>query len=394
MSRPRTRFAASGRPWPDADGLFRRDALWRGADAAYSVPLSGGRTLWLFGDTFMGPSRREASFVHNSIAIQDSPDPTSAQLTPHVGGTTEHPTPFFGTDPGTWLWPMAGARVPAGIVVFFMRVRSARPDLPTVIDAWRAEGSLRFFEVFDWTAALIRDPDGPVQDWQVDVLPTPAAVNRIIPGAGALSDGDHLYAYGWRDGHELRRGRIRKTPRYRGFRRPRLAYLMRWPVERVPQGLHHPQWWCGDGWDLDPARAAPVVDSPATEFTVHRHRDGSFVLVEASAWLRGVDDLSWLRSLQILKRLPSTSRALTVTGLLKVSLSVRRAAAPWGPWSPPQRVLTPRVARDVLVYAGKAHPQLGGPGLACTYATIARTADRTLDDDTLYHPRFAQVVID
>ena len=27
---------------------------WLGGDAAYSVPLSPGRTLWLFGDTFIG----------------------------------------------------------------------------------------------------------------------------------------------------------------------------------------------------------------------------------------------------------------------------------------------------------------------------------------------------
>ncbi|MFY0628721.1 MAG: hypothetical protein JXR07_20680, partial [Reichenbachiella sp.] len=27
---------------------------WTGGDATYSIPLSGNRTLWLFGDTFIG----------------------------------------------------------------------------------------------------------------------------------------------------------------------------------------------------------------------------------------------------------------------------------------------------------------------------------------------------
>jgi hypothetical protein len=364
---------------------------WRGADAAYSVPLSEGRTLWLFGDTFVGDSRRTAQLVHNSIGLQDGPDPTTATLVPHFGGGAGDPQPFFGAPAGSWLWPIAGARTPLGVVVFFMRVRSARPDLPTVIDAWRDAGSMYFFEVFDWAAALIENPEEPVASWSVRMLPTPPAVDRVMPGAGVVVDGDHLYAYGWRDGHALRAGVIRRRPRYRGFRRPRLAYLVRWPVSQIPDGLLEPEWWCGEDWSADASRAAPVIDSPATEFTVHRDGDG-FVLTEATAWLRGVDGVPALRALRILKRLPKWSRALTVLGLLKVSVSTRRAPALHGPWSDPVRAFTPKVARDVHVYAGKGHPQLDGGGdLVCTYAQIALTCDRTLDDDTLYYPRFVRV---
>ena len=379
-----------GDEWPAGDRLFRQNDGWCGADAAYSVPLSGGRTLWLFGDTFVGPSRRGSRMVHNSIGIQDGPDPAQAGLTPYFGGTRDDPMPFFPADPGTWLWPMAGARTAAGLVVFFMRVRSARPDLPTVLEAWRAEGSLHFFEVFDWTAALVRDPDLPVGEWQVQMLATPPATNRVMPGAGAVAVGDHLYAYGWRDGHELRAGRWRRRPRYRGYRRPRLAFVLRWPVDRIEAGLHDPQWWCGDGWRAEPDRAVPVIDDPATEFTVHEH-GGELLLVEAASWLRGIDAVPWLRALRVLKRYPPTTRLLTRLGFLSASLSVRRGVAPEGPWSRPTRVFTPRVARDVIAYAGKGHPQLSGADLVCTYAQIATTADRTLDDDSVYYPRFVRV---
>lgn len=380
-----------GTAWPAADQLFRRVPGWHGADAAYSVPLSGDRTLWLFGDTFVGDSRRTAQLVHNSIAVQDEPDPSTASLTPHFGGTPDDPQPFFATgESGTWLWPMAGARTPVGVVVFFMRVRSARPDLPTVIDAWRAEGALNFFDVFDWTAVLIENPDDPVGEWRVRGLETPPVVDRVMPGAGVLVDGEHLYAYGWRDGHALRPGIIGRRPRYRGFWRPRLAYLLRWPVEQIPRGLHEPQWWCGGGWDVDPSRAVSVIDSPATEFTVHRDARG-FVLTEAAPWLRGVDGVPALRLLRVLKRLPKSSRLLTVLRLLRVSVSVRRSDALEGPWSDPVRVFTPKVARDVHVYAGKGHPQLSGAGeLVCTYAQIALKCDRTLDDSSLYYPRFVR----
>jgi len=284
------------------------------------------------------------------------------------------------------------ARTEVGIVVFFMRVRSARPDLPTVLDAWRAEGSLMFFEVFDWTAVLIRNPDDTVGEWQVEPIDTPPAVDRVMPGPGAVAHDGHLYAYGWRDGHELRPGRLRRTPRYRGFRHPRQAFLLRWPVESVAAGLRAPQWWTGDGWHSDQARAVAVVDDPATEFTVHRDEaTGEFVLVGATGWFAGVDRVAILRPLRVLKRLPRVGRLLSLVGLVRVSLTVRRAPVPQGPWSPAVRVFTPRVAADVLVYAGKAHPQLTGGGLVCTYAQIALKADRTLSDESLYYPRFVRV---
>lgn len=380
-------MTATGTPWPEADRLFRSDPLWRGADAAYSVPLSGDRTLWLFGDTFLGTSRATARMVHNTIAIQQGSDPSVASLTSHTGPDRE---PFFTTEPGCWLWPMAGARTGAGIVVFFMQVRSARPDLPTVLDAWRAEGSLTFFEVFGWTAVLIRNPDDPVGAWEVQPLTCPAVADRVMPGAGAVTSGGYLYAYGWRDGHALRPGRVFTRVRYRGYLRPRLAYLARWPEATVERGLEQAEWWAGGHWSPDPAAAVPVVEGPATEFTVHRDGEG-FVMVETSPWLTGVDGVPLLRRLQLLKRLPRTSRALVRLGLLTVSLSVRRAPAPQGPWGPPVRVLTPRVAKDVLVYAGKGHPQLSGGGLVCTYAQIALKADRTLADESLYYPRFVRV---
>ena len=381
-----------GSPWPDADQLFRRTGWWCGADAAYSVPLSNDSTLWLFGDTFVGNTRADSRLVHNSIGIQVGADPTRAELHLHVGGAPDDPAPFFAAPSGTWLWPMAGARTPEGVVVFFMRVRSARPDLPTVLDAWRSEGSLRFFEVFDWTAALIANPDDEVAQWRVQMLDTPPAVDRVMPGAGAICLDNHLYAYGWRDGHELRPGLIRRRPRYHGYWRPRLGYLLRWQVT-AGMNLQSPEWWCGSGWDPDPAGATPVIESPATEFTVHEDpQHGGFVLVEVAPWLLGVDRFRSLRILQALKRFPTTNRVLTWVGLLRGSLSFRRAPALTGPWSPPTRVFTPRVARDVLVYAGKGHPQLSGDGdLVSTYAQISLHADRTLADDSLYYPQFIRI---
>ena len=41
-------------PWPQFDALFAGDQGWTGGDGAYSVELSDGLILWLFGDTWIG----------------------------------------------------------------------------------------------------------------------------------------------------------------------------------------------------------------------------------------------------------------------------------------------------------------------------------------------------
>src|SRR5262245_33553686 len=54
---------------------FPYEQGWLGGDGAYSVALSPTRTLWLFGDTFVGSpeqqSRDGATFIHNSIGISE-----------------------------------------------------------------------------------------------------------------------------------------------------------------------------------------------------------------------------------------------------------------------------------------------------------------------------------
>src|ERR1700739_977679 len=71
---------------PSFYNLFNRTSGWIGGDAAYSIPLSSQKTLWLFGDSWNGTivknKRTNATFTaHNTIAVQDGIDPTTATLT-------------------------------------------------------------------------------------------------------------------------------------------------------------------------------------------------------------------------------------------------------------------------------------------------------------------------
>lgn len=331
-----------GEPWPAADALFRSDPRWLGSDDAYSVPLSPDRTLWLFGDTFIGdghdPDRRHARFVRNSVGVMTGTDPSTATIEFTWGPTAG--APFFEVPEPAWLWPLDGARVGERLLVFHMLVRPAHPGGTGGIEDWRAHGPLGFFEVFGWTATLIENPDDAPEQWRWSIV-APILDAEIVLGAAVVIEGAHVVLYGWD--------------------RDKRVFAARLGVEDAAaarfEGL---AWWCGDGWRID-GTPVPVIEDGSTEFTVHR--------------------------------IDADTLALTaVVGLSDAALAIRTAAEPQGPWSEPERVFEPEEAMraGVFAYAGKAHPQLAGADLVATYASIS-DADMTLGDDALYRPRFIRL---
>jgi hypothetical protein len=85
------------------NNYFTRNNGWTGGDATYSVPLGGGKTLWSFGDSFVGNAyppdashpyrwRDPQGMPPNTFMIQNG----SSFIT--VVGTG-------GMDPVTWLYP-------------------------------------------------------------------------------------------------------------------------------------------------------------------------------------------------------------------------------------------------------------------------------------------------
>jgi hypothetical protein len=334
-------------PWPEADRLFRTDPLWLGSDDAYSIPLSGDRVLWLFGDTFVAPRpgavRRECSFVRNSIGIQQGLDPSRASISFHWG-EDDGPTDFFADDAG-WLWPLHGALLGGRLLLFFMKVRSPQAASGG-IDEWMDSDSLSFFEVYGWGARLVHNPDDSPVDWKVEDLVCPTNDIGIVLGAAALVE-DVLYLWGWtqeRDG-----------------------YLARLRINDAAAGdFSGLQWWSRDGrWNPKPQHDEVALDQAQTEFTVHRHRSvGELFQVQAM-------------------------------GLSPADLTIRWTSVPTGPWSeilPFFRI--PESERErVIAYAGKAHPHLAGAHLVLTYASNGDAADVTLDDDTIYYPRFVKVAL-
>src|SRR5262245_38438303 len=68
----------SARPLPALTAKFSRTEGWTGSDGAYSIPLGPKRTLWLFGDTWIGRvengKRTNSRMINNSAAWQELGD--------------------------------------------------------------------------------------------------------------------------------------------------------------------------------------------------------------------------------------------------------------------------------------------------------------------------------
>ncbi len=330
--------------WPEADLLFQRDPYWVGGDGAYSIDLEDGRVLWLFGDSWVDPSgsgtRAGATMVSNSLAIQRGYDPSRASAEFFWGTTPEgNPGGFFPDLDGNRYWPGHGIRLDDRLLIFLMQVRAADQGLG--------------FDVVDWDAVLVTNPDRDPPEWEYQWLATPSNERRIIIGSGSvLSRDGRVYAFGAREpgpGHEV--------------------YLVRWHQTDLQGGrLGTIEWWAGDdrGWRSGPegqAAAQPVLRDGQTEFTVHHDGDrGRFVEFQTVGFGAAV----------IVRR---EARELT------------------GPWSAPDTVFIPPQSRfpRVMVYQGKAHPHLDGADLVATYCTNSFDFGDHLSEPWLYFPRFVRL---
>lgn len=368
-----TRVEARGaqleaRAWPEAQ-LFKPSGAWLGADGAYSIDLGAGRTLWLFGDTFIDPladgsrSNGPNFFIRNSCAIQAAADaqhaydPTRSTLSYHWGkGAEGMPGSFFPElDAGkTWLWPLHGVRMPDGKLLLF------RMQLGV------SQGGLGF-AVNGWDAVAIDDPAQVPSAWQPRALaPLTTQLQKLV-GSSVLIWGEHLYAYA-----------VQNDPEDHSM------YLARWPLAALgglrEGALADPAWWCG-------ARGfAPAAQCPQPQALF---ADGQ---VELSVHY----DARLQRFVEI-----QTSGVFLADA--KTTLSLRTAPAPQGPWSALRPFYRPPEAsrpdaQKLVVYAAKAHPEarwqaaassVPGSELFVTY--VVNDLAHPTPNDALYYPQALRV---
>jgi hypothetical protein len=332
--------AITAEAWPEADALFRSDPRWLGGDGAVSIALGPGRVLWLFGDSFVAErapaTRASARFVRNSVAVQQGTDPSDAVMRFYAGRAVDGgPASFFAEQGDAWFWPGHGLYHDGALTLFLMRVQGDTSSAASL-----------GFRVAGFRAVRVAGADGSPDAWRIEDLQVPDTGSFNVVGATVLREGEHVYAYAVREPGD------------------HAVALLRWPLADFLAGeLKHPTWFAGAGRGFGSEREpAVVIAGGAPEFSVSPAPRGGYVQVQAH-------------------------------GFGAAAIGLRFAPAPAGPFGDAVHAYRPEegARANVLIYAARAHPELGGADLVVTYASNTLDGDVLMEDLSLYFPRFVRI---
>jgi hypothetical protein len=153
--------------------LFTCTTGWTGGDATYSIDLKNGKTLWVFGDSFIDQvsedrSRPSFRLINNTLVMQDENN-----LQTFHGGTKTNPQAFAKPpEEGDWYWPGDGT-VSNGKLYLFMHgfgtggggmwdfFRTSIDILTINPETLEIESNQRLFAdpTISWGAAIMEDTD-------------------------------------------------------------------------------------------------------------------------------------------------------------------------------------------------------------------------------------------
>ena len=163
---------------------------WLGGDGAYSIPLSDGRTLWLFGDTFISddPNQREgrvvSAFIRSTIGISTC-EPSFSMAYYWRQMYSDHPKSFFhlADDEDTWYWPTDGFEH-EGKVYVTLTEHKMDPDGPPGLN----------FTVSGVVLAIVQNMKEDPARWRIEykrLSDNPYA----SPGTTIARDGEYFYLF-------------------------------------------------------------------------------------------------------------------------------------------------------------------------------------------------------
>ncbi|MEU4196426.1 DUF4185 domain-containing protein [Kribbella sp. NPDC026611] len=331
----RTNWTATTVPHAAPEGLLNAYSNtgkgWTGADSTYSVQLSGGRTVWIFSDTFLGPVNPDGSrpttapFINNSFVVQQG-----SRLTTVTGGTASHPTALIPPPSNGWYWVGAAQTSNAGKNLDVVALRFEKTG-PGQWD-WR------------WVANYLARFDSKTLKLQ-SLKPIPSAANVQWSG-WLLRDRGYTYIYGVED---LGASKYQHVARVRG------DDLTGKPWE----------YWTGSGWSQDESASVRVLEGVANEHSVTAFEDGYLLVTHDTKEL-------------------FSSRVVAYFG-----------CSPTGPWVKPVDLYqTPETGGNIITYNSHEHPDLRrGDELLVSYNVNSLVSDDLYGDVSIYRPRFLAVTL-
>jgi hypothetical protein len=355
-------FIADAKPYPELTNLFQNKRGWVGADSAYSIPLGNGKTLWTFGDTWIGAiengRRVNCRMINNSAAVQDFKQ-KNVPLTfhwakGHSGSFTEKSSakstsPKDGEPKSLWLsaqqdgsyyWPAGGIICGDELYMFLHKIKPNKNkdtlfQFDTVCDAF----------------LQVENPTDPPEEWRHTIKDLGNNAEQLFMATACFSGDKYLYILcsypKIKSGLNVHPQILARFPKAKldNFEFEKLEYFCKDPVLGSSQ------------WETELKEAVVIFHDGAPELTVTR--------------VPGVEGIFAVY-------MPPLSR----------NIMIRHAASIEGPWSAPQLVYTCPDSKEIMVYSVKAHEELATePGeLILTYC---RNSDERshIEKPEIYFPQ-------
>jgi hypothetical protein len=331
--------------------IFPYKEGWLGGDAAFSILLPGGRSLWLFGDSFVGSanptSRQGSKMVRNAIALSVCAPITGWDIHYYWRDRDKKvPASFF--DLGStdfWYWPADGFFYRDSVYVVLWRMK-AKPE--ETIFPFKTAGAV---------LAKISNSSATPDDWQITYLPL-LDIPTLVLSTSAVVQDEYVYLFTlWEDDAHGRPMLLARLP-LTGLAEPALH------LQYLDQNN---RWKAG----FDPEKAFVVMDKGASELSVRYHP-------ESKIWV-AISGEPLLVSNKIVAR---TAPNLT------------------GPWSATQTVYeikelvpsTPGWDKDTFCYSKKEHIEFAqGANLFVTYVCNSYQFSKLVSNMSLYRPQPVRV---
>lgn len=365
-------LAEAANEWSE---LFRRHSGWTGSDGIYSIPIDGrdshgdgadGKTLFLFGDTFIGEvdpatgRRLTMTMINNSMALLEGAEPDASRLRflwddaagDSPGSSIAPATPAAAAVDGSYYWLQDGACVDGSFYCFPMII-GPNPDGP--------EG-FQFAVHGVATCRAPMTPDGPdlslLEQFDTPLHGKTRSGHRAYYGAavmphteesGVPAPDGYIYVYGLLHDGIHRPVAARALPE-------QLADASKWTF------------WNGSECTPDSAEAMPIAAETSPEYSVSPMKGGPF---------HGKYVLTYLRLAE------------------PRSVAIRIGDSPVGPFGEEIALYACPESGEGggrYVYNAKAHPSLSAPGeLLVSYNVNSTSMDDHVQDGELYRPRFVRI---